>query len=566
MDSVSSFLSSNASSAAYGVSLLIAILVAGYFYYDNQFKYFARLGLKNPKPLPVVGNFLSMFSQNRMADERMRLQECGKFYGIFQGTRPRFICADPEVLRQISIKDFDKFPNHEASSLLNDIQHRFIFFMQDDTWRQVRALQTPTFTSGKIKRMYKLLNLCADDLIDCFQEQLASMAMDKDAHNCETGAIVNLKDIYSLYTMDGIASCGYGLKLERKGSASIKSAASRNDFVVMAMKLFEFSLLRLLVSFTFNKKFLSMIGFKTVARAEIEPIANKVRHIIETRRKSNRKHDDYLQILLDANLDDQMELNEMDNKENHHAGLTHDSLLADQKRMIDELESKQGQRQVVSSKTLSDEDILASAVFLMVVGLETTSTLLTNCSYTLAFHQDIQEKLYEEVKKIAELNDDKTGYVFDYDKLTSCQYLDAVISESLRTLTPVLLLDRVAKEDYFIEKYNVTLPKGSKVLLAYHAIMNDPDSWPEPEKFDPERFMPGQREKIVPGSYCPFGLGPRHCLGMRFSLTEAKLGLAKVIMKYKFEPAPGTFYPPLSKRGVGLNSVNDPRVLLKLRQ
>jgi cytochrome P450 family 6 len=86
----------------------------------------------------------------------------------------------------------------------------------------------------------------------------------------------------------------------------------------------------------------------------------------------------------------------------------------------------------------------------------------------------------------------------------------------------------------------LVVPKGVRVLLGIHAVHHDPDYWHEPEKFNPERFMPGQREKIVPGSYMPFSMGPRHCIGMRFSLTETKLGLAKVLMNFKFEPAPGT--------------------------
>jgi cytochrome P450 len=149
-------------------------------------------------------------------------------------------------------------------------------------------------------------------------------------------------------------------------------------------------------------------------------------------------------------------------------------------------------------------------------------------------------------------------YVFVYDELTSCEYLDAIISESLRLLSPFIHFDRVVSRDHYIEKYNVQLRKGDHLQLSFYSIMSDADYWPEPTKFDPERFMGDNKKKIVPGSYCPFGIGPRHCLGMRFSLTEAKLALAKVLMRFKFFHASGTCFPPKNGTCLALNVLKSP--------
>ena len=101
------------------------------------------------------------------------------------------------------------------------------------------------------------------------------------------------------------------------------------------------------------------------------------------------------------------------------------------------------------------------------------------------------------------------------------------------------MTDRVASRDCYIEKYNLHVPKEMRVFLGLHGVANYPDYWKEPRGFNPQRFMqPGETEKIAPRSYMPFSLEPRHCIGMRFSLIETKLGLAKVIMKFKFSPAP----------------------------
>jgi cytochrome P450 len=204
---------------------------------------------------------------------------------------------------------------------------------------------------------------------------------------------------------------------------------------------------------------------------------------------------------------------------------------------------------------------------MLAAGADTTKASLSTITYFLAHNQDVQDKLHSEIKKIGKFEDTAMGkrLVFDYDDLTSCQYLDAVISESLRMLTPILFTDRRASKDYYIEKYDLHVPKGTRIEFGIHEVHHDPDYWHEPEKFNPERFMPGQREKIVPGSYMPFSMGPRHCIGMRFSLTETKLGLAKVLMNFKFEPAPGASSRPAVALDLNLSYIKNCRARVNLR-
>jgi cytochrome P450 len=488
----------------------------------------------------------------------------GKFYGVFHGPVPKYVVNDAELLRQISIKDFDAMPNHYTDELVNHYQRDWIFFAQDDHWKRLRVLQTPTFTSGKIKRMFRLLDECANDLVLCFSEQLSATTSNDPTPAAGGKTMVNLKDTYSLYTMDAITSAAYAIKLKRQTGEDVRLSSSRNEFVRLAMRLFEISKLRILIRFLVPVKLLKLAGFGLNPLYYYKDIADRVRPIVDQRRKSNKRHDDYLQILVDASLDDRLELNELDEKENHHAGLSAASLQEERAKMSADIGDRSSNDADHDSQTqvakirLTDHEIISSAIFLLMVGIETTATLLSNCTYALAFHLDIQERLYETVKAMAK-RDELTGeHVFDYDELTSCEYLDAVVSETLRLLSPVIELDRAVSRDYYVEKYGVQLRKGDKLQLGFYAIMNDPDYWPQPDRFDPERFMGENKKRIVPGSYCPFGLGPRHCLGMRFSLTEAKLGLAKVLMRFKFTPAPGTRFPPECGLTFALNVLKSP--------
>uniref|UniRef100_A0A6G1S3M1 Cytochrome P450 3A24 n=1 Tax=Aceria tosichella TaxID=561515 RepID=A0A6G1S3M1_9ACAR len=530
------------------LATLTALIIAMHYYYKNAFKFWKKRGLRGPKPYPLVGNFLHLIMDTDAT--KVWAQEFGKVYGIYDGSRPILIVSDPRVMHQICVRDFNKFPNHNSPEFNSDLAKAFISSAKDDHWRRVRAILSPTFTSGKMRRMFKLLDISADNLTEALQEQLKSKP------------IVNLKDLFGLYTMDAIASCCYGIRLmSYKGETSLASASNRDEFVKQAMKLFEFKTWQIILLVILSPNFLKRYGIRLVAGDREMAFAKRVEQIIEKRRESGRHFDDYLQTLIEAKVEtptnnSQSDENGLDTLEQHHIGASErQELISDEVRKLGDDDNK----------ILSDIEILSGATFLLVVGLETTSTLLTSCFYVLSFHQTIQEKLYQTIKSLARI-DEQNKVSFDYDSLTSCQYLDAVVSETLRAMCPLFLNDRVASDNYYLESHDLSLPKGTKILLPLYAMMNDPDYWPDPDVFDPERFMPEQQHKIVPNSYCPFGIGPRHCLGMRFSLTESKLALAKLLMEFKFEPAPGASYPPEMKLNFALGSIKRPEVIVIRRQ
>lgn len=542
------------------------IVIGGYYYYVTRYNYWSKIGVKGVHPMPIIGEIYTVLTTNRLETERNNVKKYGKIYGTFLAGQPRLVIADAQVLRQICIKDFDAFPDHQTNFWANKYQRFFLIWLHGDYWKKVRSMMSPAFTSGKIKRMFKFIDGCADDLIAILEEQVLE--------TCDSeGAIVNLKVLYETYSMNGIATCGYGLKLPREKIAgtNTKSIATRDDFIRQAKRVLEFKNYRLAMLTIIPKFILKLFGFRISPEKEFEPFVQRIDKLVKMRQistNSTKRYDDLLQLLIDAKFGDKVELNDMDKAENHHASLTHVTLVGDQEKMIEELKAKGDLNERSPSKPirLSHIEILSESIFLLAAGYETTSALLTNVTYALAFHPEVQEKLYSEVSRLVKYDESTKHHEFEYDSLTSCQYLDSVISETLRMLTPAPQVDRVAARDYYIEKYNIHVPKGSLLMLGLYAVQNDSDYWDKPEIFDPERFMPGNKEKIVPGSYAPFSMGPRHCIGMRFSLTEAKLGLAKVIMKFEFKPAPGTAFPPQPARRININSIQNPHVKLISRR
>ena len=166
----------------------------------------------------------------------------------------------------------------------------------------------------------------------------------------------------------------------------------------------------------------------------------------------------------------------------------------------------------------------------------------------MATHPELQEKLYNEVSQVSGAP--------SYDELKRLRYTEMVINETLRKFPPVsryvffckkcctcseicfCRFDRLATEDY---QYNGTVIKaGTLISNAVHNIHHDPDNYPDPDVFDPERFSPENKECRHPGTFIPFGLGPRNCLGMRLAQLELKFAVATLFRKFRFEPCEKT--------------------------
>ncbi|MDH5555816.1 MAG: cytochrome P450 [Alphaproteobacteria bacterium] len=179
-----------------------------------------------------------------------------------------------------------------------------------------------------------------------------------------------------------------------------------------------------------------------------------------------------------------------------------------------------------------DESLLKDQVVAMIAtGHESTACALAWAFYTITQHGDVRDRVYEEVDRVLGGRDPRAA------DLPSLQYTGMVFEESMRLYPPVWTISRVATRDDEIA--GVKIPKGTTVMLSPYAMHRNPEFWPEPEKFDPERFHPDEVAKRPRHAYFPFGGGPRVCLGNRFAMMEAKIMIAKVIQRYRLSVLPG---------------------------
>lgn len=187
--------------------------------------------------------------------------------------------------------------------------------------------------------------------------------------------------------------------------------------------------------------------------------------------------------------------------------------------------------------SMSDQQLRDEAMTIFLAGHETTANALTWTFYLLSQHPEIEAKVFEEVDRVLA---GRAPTLADLPKLT---YLEKVLKEAMRLYPPASGLNREPIEDVELGGYH--LPKGAFVVVSMYSLHRTPAYFPEPEKFDPERFSPENEAKIPKYAYLPFGGGPRVCIGNMFAEMEARLILATVVSRYRLTLKPGHVVKPM---------------------
>ncbi|XP_015119502.1 cytochrome P450 4c3 [Diachasma alloeum] len=182
---------------------------------------------------------------------------------------------------------------------------------------------------------------------------------------------------------------------------------------------------------------------------------------------------------------------------------------------------------------LSNEDIREEVDTFMFEGHDTTSSAVCWTLYLLGCHPEYQERVIDELEQVFGEGDyDRRPTLRD---LKSMKYLERCIKEALRLYPSVPLLARRIAEDVQIGKY--TIPEGTTAMVIVPMLHRDPEVFPHPEKFDPDRFLAENANGRHPYAFIPFSAGPRNCIGQKFAVLEEKAVISGVLRKYRIEAA-----------------------------
>ena len=187
---------------------------------------------------------------------------------------------------------------------------------------------------------------------------------------------------------------------------------------------------------------------------------------------------------------------------------------------------------------MADAQIRDEAVTLLLAGHETSATALGWTFHLLSQHPDVEARL------VAELSSVLGGRPAVAADLAQLPYLKQVVQESMRIYPPVWGISRRAEEDSEFGGYRI--PAGAYITMLAYTLHRHPDWWPEPERFDPERFSPANSHGRHPFAYLPFAGGPRTCIGAGMAMLEVQLVLALLLQRFEVRMVPGHPVVPLA--------------------
>jgi cytochrome P450 len=179
--------------------------------------------------------------------------------------------------------------------------------------------------------------------------------------------------------------------------------------------------------------------------------------------------------------------------------------------------------------SMTDRQVRDEAVTLFVAGHETTATALAWSFYLLARHPDVLERVVAEADAFGEAPIAR----WQPERL---ELTTRVFREALRLYPPLIMFPRRTLEE--VEIAGTTLPPHTLVFVSAYAQHRRADAWPDPDRFDPDRFLPEHEAERPKGSYLPFSAGPRFCIGMHFAMMEGPIVLATLLRRFRFEIDP----------------------------
>ena len=180
---------------------------------------------------------------------------------------------------------------------------------------------------------------------------------------------------------------------------------------------------------------------------------------------------------------------------------------------------------------MSDELVLSESMQLLVAGHETSSNALSWLLYLLSTHPDFLARVRKEFDSV--LGDAPLSHA----DVMKFEYTTQVIYEGLRLYPPFWMIDRMAVADDRVG--DMEIPSGSMVIVFVYGAHHAPRHWPNPEKFDPERFTKEETKQRTPFTFLPFGGGPRVCIGQHYAMLQILMILSELTRRYDFELVPG---------------------------
>nr|WCC58053.1 cytochrome P450 [Pharsalia antennata] len=474
--------------------IIFTFIFVLYKYSSRNYDYWKKKGVYYLKPKPFIGNLYDVVTFKitmGIWQQKVYNSTDEPFVGMFAFHKPVLMIRSPELIKYVMVKNFDNFVNR--SILAPDHSQVFaniLFLSKSENWKMLRSKVTPAFTSSKLKAMCPIIKKIGLELDQYIKTNQGELEAKKLATKYSTEVISR-----TAFGLNGNCFDGDGSRIQKVGESmfefSWKTAISQSAYFFMHG----------LVKF-FRLEF--------VDRNAIDYLRTVFWQTIERREKENIKGNDLIDIIV---------------------------------------ELRKNAEFCNTVKFVGDK-VVAQPVMYFAAGVETTSQTISYALYELCIHQEIQNKLREEILDYLKENQEIT-----YDNLKELKYLEMCIQETLRKYPPLPFLDRMCNADFTIPGTDIVIDKGTPVYIPLMGLHYDKKYFPEPQKFNPERFADKSLYNQSGFCFLPFGEGPRMCLGERFAMMNVKIALINILSQFIVEPIPATPVPVrFTQKSFTLNS------------
>ncbi|KAH8295504.1 hypothetical protein KR018_012450 [Drosophila ironensis] len=475
--------------------LAASLLTLAWFYLKHHYDFWERRGFPADKHSGIpFGCLDTVWRQERnmgLAIYDVYLKSKEQVLGIYLLFRPAVLVRDAALARRILAQDFASF--HDRGVYVDEEKDPLsasIFSLRGQSWRSMRHMLSPCFTSGKLKAMFSTSEDIGDKMVAHLQKELPE----------EGSKEVDLKSVMRDYAIDIIASTIFGLDVNsfenpKNKFRNLVTIAQRNNRLTAVLGMMIF----LVPSIA---KLMFRMGLQNpVGKAMLEI----VKETIENREKHGIVRKDLMQLLI--NLRNTGKIEENDDK------------------CFNIQKTPEGRINAISL-----EAITAQAFIFYIAGQETTGSTASFTIFELAQYPELLKRLQTEVDETLAMNDGK----ITYDALQKMEFLDLCIQETLRKYPGLPILNRECTQDYTVPDTNHVIPKGTPVVISLHGIHRDAEYFPNPETYDPDRFTEESRN-YNPTAFMPFGEGPRICIAQRMGRINAKLAIVKLLQNFNVE-------------------------------
>ncbi|VEN47140.1 unnamed protein product [Callosobruchus maculatus] len=503
------------------LTALLWIAIAAYYFLANRYAFWIRKGIKQTDATWLLGdNKRMLMKQESFADLAKRLYDshrADRYSGTYQMLTPVLLIRDTELIKQICVKDFEYFVDHRhfVSIESDPLWAKNLFFLQGKAWREMRPILSPSFTSSKMRSMFVLMSECSERFVKHFSKKNEEIVE------------VELKDIFTKFCTDVIATCAFGLEVDSLNEPN-------NKFYLTGKKAMNFqSISKVLkfIAYSFFPWIMDIFKISFIEEDVRQFFYDLVDETIRIREQNGIVRPDMIQLLMEARKGKAKKTETETSIDTGFATAQESNLLC-------------GEAAHLAPPQITNQDIAAQAMLFFFGGFESVSSLMCFMFHELAENPDIQDRLRNEIR---ETQDSCNGKV-TYEALLKMEYMDMVVSETLRKWPSGVIMDRECTKPYTIQSTGsedrpVHLKEGDLIWFSVYGLHHDHKYFPHPQQFNPERFSQQMKKNIVPYTYLPFGLGPRNCVGSRFALLETKTITFYLLSEFEIVPTEKTQIP-----------------------